>query len=79
MVQRHFEDPSQCTKVIDSTGTHEYCLDEKLRIPLDCIHSGAASSQRCSTLYRLSKSNKKSFKFSIFGHDVSVARQKSLD
>lgn len=78
LVQRHFTAPSQCTYVIDTNGEHDYCLDEQLRIPLDCIHSRAvSSSQRCSSLYRLSESNKKSFQFSIFGHDVSIKRQNS--
>ena len=74
-IKNPFGEPSRCTSLIKANETVEYCLDEKYRVPLECIfNESEKASERCEMLYQLSERNKMGFSFSIIGYKVEVTK-----
>ena len=73
-VASHYSQPVQCADAMDINGTYKFCLDEKFRVPLDCIFSEGSPDMRCRSLQNLAKNNEKSFTFELLGNEITVKK-----
>lgn len=74
-IVNYYSEPKRCTKDLNVNPVVEYCLTEKLQLPLHCIfEEEKANTRECRFLRVLAEKNKKSVTFRVLGHDVTVKR-----